>query len=132
MQSRISPGESHGQRGLVGCPWGRKESDTTEQLSTFEPMVCQLVKHRGQWPGFFQDWTQEASRDIHSFTFVLFTLTILLSVQTAHHSLFRFFNLKLTLRLEQWLKARSNSKEIILFLSIMQQPLSFFDSHRVP
>ena len=25
------PGESHGQRSLVGyCPWGRKESDTTE------------------------------------------------------------------------------------------------------
>ena len=29
------PGESHGQRSLVGCsPWGHKESDTTEQLST--------------------------------------------------------------------------------------------------
>ena len=27
------PGESHGQRSLVGySPWGRKESDTTEQL----------------------------------------------------------------------------------------------------
>ena len=27
------PGESHGQRSLVGCsPWGRKESDTTERL----------------------------------------------------------------------------------------------------
>ena len=27
------PGESHGQRSLVGyTPWGRKESDTTEQL----------------------------------------------------------------------------------------------------
>ena len=29
------PGESHGQRSLVGYrAWGRKESDTTEQLST--------------------------------------------------------------------------------------------------
>ena len=29
------PEESHGQRSLVGCrPWGLKESDTTEQLST--------------------------------------------------------------------------------------------------
>ena len=29
----ILPGESHGQRSLVGySPWGRKESDTTEQL----------------------------------------------------------------------------------------------------
>ena len=27
-------GEVHGQRSLVGCsPWGRKESDTTEQLT---------------------------------------------------------------------------------------------------
>ena len=27
----ILPGESHGQRSLVGCsPWGRTESDTTE------------------------------------------------------------------------------------------------------
>ena len=27
------PGKFHGQRSLVGsCPWGRKESDTTEQL----------------------------------------------------------------------------------------------------
>ena len=25
----------HGQRSLVGYPWGRKESDTTEQLSTY-------------------------------------------------------------------------------------------------
>ena len=29
------PGESHGQRSLVGCsPQGHKESDTTERLST--------------------------------------------------------------------------------------------------
>ena len=28
-------GNPHGQRSLVGCsPWGRKESDMTEQLST--------------------------------------------------------------------------------------------------
>ena len=31
--SIIMPGKSHGQRSLVGySPWGRKESDTTEQL----------------------------------------------------------------------------------------------------
>ena len=31
--SSILPGKSHGQRSLAGCsPWGRKESDTTEQL----------------------------------------------------------------------------------------------------
>ena len=29
------PGESHGQKSLVGySPWGHKESDTTEHLST--------------------------------------------------------------------------------------------------
>ena len=29
------PGESHGQKSLVGySPWGHKESDTTERLST--------------------------------------------------------------------------------------------------
>ena len=37
------PGESHGQRSLAGySPRGRKESDTTEQLSTvlFKQLVC--------------------------------------------------------------------------------------------
>ena len=30
------PGESHGQRSLADySPWGRKESDTTKQLSTY-------------------------------------------------------------------------------------------------
>ena len=30
----LLPGKSHGQRSLVGCsPWGRKESDTNEQLN---------------------------------------------------------------------------------------------------
>ena len=29
------PGECHGQKSLVGyIPWGHKESDTTEQIST--------------------------------------------------------------------------------------------------
>ena len=29
------PGESHGQRSLVGCsPWGHTETDMTERLST--------------------------------------------------------------------------------------------------
>ena len=29
----LLPGKSHGRRSLVGCnPWGRKESDMTEQL----------------------------------------------------------------------------------------------------
>ena len=35
------PGESHGQRSLEGYgPWGCKESDTTERLSTLASMQC--------------------------------------------------------------------------------------------
>ena len=34
------PGEFHGQRSLVGySPWGRKELDTTERLSTHKNKV---------------------------------------------------------------------------------------------
>ena len=41
------PGESHGQRSLVGCsPWGHKESDTTEWLSTHMLFKNSLV---GAW-----------------------------------------------------------------------------------
>ena len=37
----LLPGKSHGQRGLVGySPWGPRESDMTEQLSTHE---CALI-----------------------------------------------------------------------------------------
>ena len=36
----ILPGKSHGWRSLVGCsPWGRKESDTTEWLSSSSSYV---------------------------------------------------------------------------------------------
>ena len=35
------PGKSHGRRGLVGCsPWGREESDTTEQLHFIFSLSC--------------------------------------------------------------------------------------------
>ena len=37
------PGESHGQRSLVGySPWGLKETDTAEQLSTHVPTHGQV------------------------------------------------------------------------------------------
>ena len=37
----LLPGESHGQRSLVGCsPWGRYESDTTEQLHFHFSLSC--------------------------------------------------------------------------------------------
>ena len=36
----LLPGESHGQRSLVGyCPWGQKESDMTEQVNS----ICVLM-----------------------------------------------------------------------------------------
>ena len=39
------PGESHGQRSLASCsPWGRKESDMTEQLSMHTWPGCSLLK----------------------------------------------------------------------------------------
>ena len=53
------PGESHGQRSLVGCsPWGRKESDTTERITfsllsrlTAHPITHthRIRKMRSQW-----------------------------------------------------------------------------------
>ena len=37
----LLPGKSHGQRSLVGCsPWGREESDTTEQLHFHFSLSC--------------------------------------------------------------------------------------------
>ena len=37
----LLPGKSHGQRSLVGCsPWGRWESDTTEQLHFHFSLSC--------------------------------------------------------------------------------------------
>ena len=37
----LFPGESHGRRSLVGCsPWGRTESDTTEQLHFHFSLPC--------------------------------------------------------------------------------------------
>ena len=37
----LLPGESHGWRSLVGCsPWGRWESDTTEQLLFHFSLSC--------------------------------------------------------------------------------------------
>ena len=39
----LLPGKFHGQRNLVGySPWGHKELDMTEQLSTHIPLVLRL------------------------------------------------------------------------------------------
>ena len=50
----LFPGKSHGQRSLVGySPWGRKESDTTEQLHFI--ITSLLPKAQGVilFPNFF-------------------------------------------------------------------------------
>ena len=50
----FSPGESHRQRSQAGYnPWGRKESDRTEQLSTTLSLYslklrCPLVQKKGR------------------------------------------------------------------------------------
>ena len=54
------PGESHGQRSLAGySPWGRKESDTTERLSTqylhtsealfLDAIIYKVIIHKDPW-----------------------------------------------------------------------------------
>ena len=56
------PGESHGQRSLVGyCSWGHKEPDTTEWLSR----TCMLYRENGHkassW--IFPGWKQKGVRN---------------------------------------------------------------------
>ena len=58
------PGESHGQRSLVGSsPWGHKGSDTTERLST-QPSSSEWVAcfNLGFLPGLLQSYSQGVSR----------------------------------------------------------------------
>ena len=45
----LLPGKSHGWRSLLGCsPWGRKESDTTEQLH-FHFSLFTFMHWRRKW-----------------------------------------------------------------------------------
>ena len=53
------PGESHGQRSLVGySPWGRKESDTTERLHFHFSLSWALVWRIGglRRGGMYGNW----------------------------------------------------------------------------
>ena len=44
------PGEPHGKRSLVGSsPWGRKELDTTERLSTISFYCCWSLRTTWSW-----------------------------------------------------------------------------------
>ena len=48
------PGEFHGYRSLAGfSPWGRKELDTTEQLTLWiVPLICIVSVCYSRWPSF--------------------------------------------------------------------------------
>ena len=49
------PGEPHGKRNLVGCsPWGRKELNTTERLSTISFDCCWSL--RTTWSCLCTPW----------------------------------------------------------------------------
>ena len=68
----LLPGESHGQRNLVGySPGGDKESDTTERLSTAQPCsmytVSLVVSTPTRWDACYNWWTYtESSPQAHS------------------------------------------------------------------
>ena len=54
------PGESHGQRSLVGySPWGRKESDTTERLTLLLLSTLQRTK------SFYPTWKIDITQKVH-------------------------------------------------------------------
>ena len=73
----LLPGKSHGRRSLVGCsPWGRKESDTTEQIhfhfslscigeGNGNPLQCSCLENprdRGAWWAAVYGVTQSRTR----------------------------------------------------------------------
>ena len=73
----LLPGKSHGRRSLVGCsPWGRYESDTTEQLhfhfslscigeGNGNPLQCPCLENprdRGAWWAAVYGVTQSRTR----------------------------------------------------------------------
>ena len=66
------PGESHGQRSLAGCGlWGRKESNTTEQLTLSFSLIQRyiLIKDEKQFTTEFQAWEvrkKQSQKAFHS------------------------------------------------------------------
>ena len=91
----LLPGKSHGRRSLVGCsPWGRQESDTTEQLhfhfslscigeGNSNPLQCFCLENPrdgGAWwaaiSGVAQSWTRlkQLSSSNQHVNFLLFVI----------------------------------------------------------
>ena len=76
------PGESHGQRSLMGCsPWGHKELDTTERLSTRAQKVCRPFS--AFWPLSKQQFSEQESWLLRHFYFFFAYLSSFLPMQGA-------------------------------------------------
>ena len=92
----LLPGKSYGWRSLVGySPWGRRESDMTEQLhfpsslscigeGNGNPLQCSCLENprdRGAWwaavYGVAQSWTRLKRLSSSSSSIVEFTVTLL-------------------------------------------------------
>ena len=78
----LLPGESHGQRSLVGySPWGRKESDTTERLSRHaHPWRTEVLLPPQLSAGSFQGPLVSLPRGLPSSNPSIETLTPILSL----------------------------------------------------
>ena len=65
----LLPGESRGQRRLVGSsPWGHKESDTTERLSTLfgeKPPVAGEYFRISHWTSMLNPYSHSANTQSH-------------------------------------------------------------------
>ena len=61
----LFPGEFHGQRSLADyCPWGHKESDMTEQLSTYN--ICYEIQDMGYtYKYIYLIWYRRGIRLLH-------------------------------------------------------------------
>ena len=78
------PGESHGERGLVGCsPQGHTESNTVQQLSTYAHVHLSSVAHVRL---FATPWTaaRQASLSITNFRTLLKLMSIELVMPSNH------------------------------------------------
>ena len=76
------PGEFHGWRSLMGCgPWGRKESDTTEQLIHTHTHTRHNIKRPGLASSFYYllaKWLWESQFTVLTFSFFICKIGMLL------------------------------------------------------